>query len=132
MSRRTSSIDIPRIALTLSAALGGLALAVFLHRTEHSRTTDPTGRYTAICSYRTYLSFIGMAPGQSSDKECFVKIVGPGGEGCGEIPVGMIQMAGVEWFPGGAEIRQVGEWNFRSKTCYHWSEDQMERIYVKD
>lgn len=118
------------ILLLLLFIMGGLIFAGYQHRTEYYRETDPTGKYTAICSYRTYLSFIPMPMGQSSDKACFVKIVGRDGKNHGEIPVPMIQMADVKWLSNGAEVRNVGEWNFTTNTCYYWSEDETQ-IFVK-
>lgn len=72
-------------------ALAGLGIAGISHRTDFYRRHDPTGKYTAICSYRTYLSFLPMSPGSSNDKPCFVKIVDSTGENYGEIPVPMMQ-----------------------------------------
>lgn len=122
--------NLPAIGIIAAATVILIGLGM-THRTEHSRVCDPTGRYTAICSYRTYLTLIPMAPGSSSDKPCFVKIVDSMGENYGEIPVPMIQMAGVEWHTNDANIRLVGEWDFIQRTCYYWSEDQNQKIYVR-
>ncbi len=43
----------------------------------------------------------------------------------------MLQVAGVEWTGVGAEIQLVGEWNFASRSCFYWSEDQQTKIYVR-
>lgn len=118
------------IAGVVLAATSIIAAGI-AHKTEFSRQSDPTGKYTAICSYRTYLSFTPMPPGSSSDKPCFVKIVGATGENYGEIPVPMIQMAGIEWNANGAAVTLVGEWDFIQKTCYYWSEDGNRKIYVR-
>lgn len=122
-------------------AIGIIALAVFTgllvafglsHRTVvQPSVMDPSGRYTAICTYKTYLSLIPMTPGGSSDKPCFVKIIDSSGRNHGEIPIPSIQMAGVEWTPHGAEIKSIGEWDFSKGTCFYWSSDQTRRIDVR-
>jgi hypothetical protein len=116
------------VALALVGCLLGLAT---LHRSEYSRETDPTGRYTAICSFKTYLSLLPMPMGSASDKACFVKIVDAKGQNLGEIPVPLIQLSGVEWSADGAEIQNIGEWDFKRRSCYYWSEDQKTQIYVR-
>ncbi len=108
-----------RILLTIVSLLlivVTLATTAFLHRTEYLRETDPTGRYTAIFSYRTYLSYLPMPPGSASDKPCFVKIVDAGGRNMGEVPVPMMQMAAIEWTEDGALVAN-GVWDFNKKTC---------------
>jgi len=43
----------------------------------------------------------------------------------------------IEWtsvttgMPDGAEIRLVGEWDFKRRTCFYWSEDQSRQIWVR-
>ena len=111
--------------------LSGLLLIGVTHRTIHDKEVDPTGKYTAIVSYRTYLSLIPMMPGSSGDKAGFVKIVDVAGKSYGEIPVPMLQMAEIEWHASGAEIFLIGEWDFAKKTCYYWSEDQEHQIFVR-
>ena len=71
------------------------------------------------------------APGSSSDKQCFVKIVDSKMRNLGEIPVPMIQLAGIEWSNNKASIRMVGEWDFEKGTCYYWSKGGNRRIFVK-
>lgn len=111
--------------------MAGLIYFALQHRTVFSMTSDPSGKYQAIISYKTYLSMLPMPPGSSSDKPCFVKIVGKDGANYGEMPVPMIQMAGVEWSISGASVRLVGEWDFKAKKCFYWSEDGNKKIYVK-
>ena len=72
-----------------------------------------------------------MAPGSSSDKPCFVEIFDDRQGSLGEIPVDMIQIAGVDWTEGGAEIPSAGEWNFKKGYCYYWDEDGNKRIFTK-
>jgi hypothetical protein len=112
-------------------ALCTLALwAAFNIRCEYSRDKDPSGRYIAIVSYKMYLSFLPMPPGSSSDKACFVRIEGIDGTNYGEIPVPMLQLAAIEWTDTGAEIRVIGEWDFKNKRTYYWAENGNDRIYV--
>ncbi len=111
-------------------ALSGLIYLRATHRTFHSKDVSPSGKYTAIYSTNTYLYFLPMSPGSSGDKPCYVKIVDAKGRNCGEIPVPMFQIAGVEWQESGASVPSVGEWNFAAKSCFYWSEDQSTKIFV--
>lgn len=131
MIQRLSNLKLTYIVGAVSLGAAGLFWIGANHRTEHSRQVSPSGGYTAICSFKSYLTSVGMTPGSSSDKPCFVKIVDSSGKNCGEIPVPMIHMAGVEWNDHGAEITLVGEWDFKQGTCYYWSEDQNSQIFVK-
>lgn len=113
---------LPRTAsvlVTTALVLGGMAWYL-THRTLVWTCPDPTGQFTAICSYRTYLADIPMMPGQGSDKPCFVKVVDRKGRSLGEIRVLMLQMAELKWTPQGAEIKLVGEWDFATRTCRRW------------
>lgn len=111
--------------------LAFLCVRAVTQRTVYSTQVDPSGNYTAVFSYRSYLSHIPMPPGSSSDKPCFVKIIDRSGRGLGEIPVPMMQMADLEWTTNGAEVKLVGEWDFVQRTCYYWSEKQDRKIYVR-
>lgn len=100
-------------------------------RSVYAEMPDPTGRYKAIISFYSYLSFIPMAPGSSSDKPCFIRIIDSHGNNFGEIPVPMIQLAReIEWTGDGAQITSIGEWDFDKKTCFYWNEAQNEKIHV--
>ena len=120
------------VVITIAIAL--LVGAAALHRTISSVNADPTGNYLAEVSYRTFYSFIPMAPGSSSDKPGFVEIFKQESNqkrvSLGRIPVPMLQMAGVEWMSQGAVVALVGEWDFEKRTCYYWSEDGNQKIYV--
>jgi hypothetical protein len=118
------------VAIALGCIVSPIVFGI-LHRTEFSRVSDPSGSFTAICTYRTYLSYLAMSPGSSSDKPCFVRIVGSKGEGYGEIPVAMIQLVGIDWHKDSAEIDGVGEWDFVRRTCWYWSDDGNRQIYVQ-
>ncbi len=101
-------------------------------RSVYAEMPDPTGRYKAIISFYSYLSFIPMAPGSSSDKPCFIRIIDNHGNNYGEIPVPMIQLAReIQWTRDGAQVPVIGEWDFLKRTCFYWNEAQDQRIYVK-
>lgn len=110
--------------------LSALLFYAFQHRSPAGSLVDPSGRYRAIISCKTYLSYLPMPPGSSSDKPCFVRIVDRQGNDYGEIPVPMLQMADVEWTDGGAAIKLIGEWDFKNRSCYYWSEDGNHKVYV--
>ena len=122
----------PRNLLTIAAVLL-VAIVVYgmCGRIEQSREVDPSGKYHAVWSHRPYqyLPFMGL--GTDSDSRCYVEIVDHAGRSFGEIPVEMLQNAGVEWTGSGAEIKLVGAWNFSAGTCFYWSEDQNTRIRVR-
>ena len=120
------------IAWIIAAALLiGFFAFCFQHRTIVSVTTDPTGRYSAVTSFKSYLSLLPMPPGSSGDKPCFVKISDKDGTSLGELAVPMCQLAHVEWTERGARVSFVGEWDFVSATCFHWSEDQNSKVFIK-
>jgi len=109
--------------------IAGVAFGA-LHRTIVSSENDPSGMYTAEVSYRTFYSFIPMAPGSSSDKPGFVEIFKKGAGSLGRIPVPMLQMSGVKWESPGASVAMVGEWDFVQGTCYYWGDGGNRKIYV--
>lgn len=112
-------------------AIVGLIFFGLQHRTIDSVDADPTGQYRAVVSYKSYLSLLPMPPGSSSDKPCFVEILGSDGTSQGEIPIPMCQMANVQWSTNGASVPMIGEWDFERRTCFYWSHDGNTRIYVK-
>lgn len=112
-------------------AIGLLIVLALNHKTLYKQYMDPSGRYKAMITYKTYLSLLPMPIGSSSDKPGYVKIVDENGNNLGEIPVPMLQMAEVEWTAEGAEVRLIGEWNFSNNLCYYWDETGNRRIYVK-
>jgi hypothetical protein len=108
--------------------------AVFLaanHRTIVHETQSPRGGYIAKLSVKTFHSFMPMMPGSGSDKPGYVEIVNKDGDSMGEIPVPMLQDAGVIWVPNGAQLKVIGEWDFANGTCFYWDETGNKRIYVK-
>jgi hypothetical protein len=132
MRQRTAKKAIA--ASLIIAAICLLVVSAIFHRTIASSEIDPTGTYAAEVSYRTFYSFVPMAPGSSSDKPGFVEIFkkDPSGKrtSLGRIPVPMLQLSGVKWFSSGAVVELVGEWDFEKRTCYYWSEDGNRKIYV--
>jgi hypothetical protein len=132
-------IDLDRLSLKIVKVFAwgffGLIFVLCLlgvtHRTVYSRQVDPTGKYTAIFSYKTYESLIPGSIGGAGDKPCYIKIVDNNGKNMGEIPVPMIQMAEIEWSTNAAEVKLVGEWDFAKKICYYWSKDGDRQIYVR-
>lgn len=132
MQQRTAKKAIA--ASLIIAAICLLVVSAIFHRTIASSETDPTGNFVAEVSYRTFYSFIPMAPGSSSDKPGFVEIFKQDSSekriSLGRIPVPMLQMSGVKWTPHGAVVELVGEWDFGKRTCYYWSEGGNKKIYV--
>lgn len=115
------------IAIVLSIIIITLITTVVLPRTVFKTFKDPTGEYTAIVSYRSYLSHIPMMPGSSSDKPGFIKIIDSSGKNYGEMPLPMLQMVyDMSWTKNGAEVMSglIGEWNFKEDTCWYWNEAQ--------
>ncbi len=104
-SRKTRYLVLTVVGVLLS----GLCVVGARHRTIHSTERDPSGKYTAIYTYLTYQSIVPTNAGGSSDKPCFVEIIDSKGNSLGEIPVQMLQIAGVTWLSHGAEDgRRVG------------------------
>jgi hypothetical protein len=98
---------------------------------EESRGASPDGKYVATWSVPSWARFIPSSPGSSGDRPCRVEIFDNAGRSRGRVPVEMLQLAGLEWRPGGAEIESVAEWDFTAGTCYYWSADGNRKIYVK-
>lgn len=130
---RTSTKRYGPKSLFISAICLLVAIAAYgiFGRIEQSRKADPSGKYYAVWSHQPYQYLPIFGLGTDSDSHCFVKIVDAKGRSLGEIPVVMLQVAGVEWTGVGAEIQLVGEWNFASRSCFYWSEDQQTKIYVR-
>lgn len=105
-----------------------LLVLIFLssqHRSVYSQQRSPDGRYNAQVSYNTYLSFLPVMPGQSSDKAGFVEIFDNTGRSMGRMPLAMLQMADIRWLTNGAEIKLVGHWDFVKGSCQYL--DQQDR-----
>ena len=111
--------------------LTSLAYLITIPRSSYDISKDPTGQYTAKVSYKTYLSFIAMTPGSSSDKAGFVEIFDSNSKSMGEVPVPMLQLAHVNWHSNGASVQHYGEWDFKKGSCYHWNEEGTHKIFVK-
>jgi hypothetical protein len=108
-----------------------VVLLALNHRSLVTETWDPTGNYVAKITVKTFYSSIPMAPGSSSDKPGYVEIFTKSGDSMGEIPVPMLQLAGVYWKPNGADVEMIGEWDFLKGDCYYWDESGNKKIYVK-
>ena len=100
-------------------------------RTIYSTKVDPTGKYIAKVSYKSYLSLIPMSPGSSSDKAGYVEIFDHNSKSMGEIPIAMLQLAHVTWHKNGASIKLKGEWDFKKGACYYWDESGNHKISCK-
>jgi hypothetical protein len=109
----------------------GLVFFALTHRTLAYESKSPTGNYIAKVTFKTFYSMIPMAPGSSSDKPGYVEIFNKNGDSLGEIPVPMLQLAGVDWKPNGADVEMIGEWDFSKGDCYYWDESGNKKIYVK-
>jgi hypothetical protein len=119
------------IPIMLLLGFCGLVFLALNHRTLAFESKSPTGNYIAKATFKTFYSFIPMAPGSSSDKPGYVDIVNKNGDSMGEIPVPMLQLAGVYWKPNGADVEMIGEWNFLKGDCYYWDASGNKKIYVK-
>ena len=97
-------------------------------RTTYSAGVDPTGKYTVKVSYKSYLSFMPMSVGSSSDKSGYVEIFDNHSNSMGEMPISMLQLANVSWHKNGASIKLKGEWNFDKGTCVYWDESGTQKI----
>src|SRR5690349_17997856 len=123
-----------RAATIVVCALVAFIVVAALHlfsRTEVSRFSDPSGKYTVIVSKRRYQSYLPRMPGQGGDAPGFVEILGPNRKSMGRVPIAMLQQVDVRWSSSGAEIRLIAEWDFVRHTCYYWSKDQERQIWVQ-
>jgi hypothetical protein len=119
------------VLLILFVGFFGAVFLAFNHRSSMSETWDPTGNYVAKVTFKTFYSFIPMAPGSSSDKPGYVEIFNKNGDSMGEIPVPMLKLAGVYWKQNGADVEMIGEWDFAKANCYYWDESGNKKIYVR-
>ena len=117
------------IVVILSLCLAGYFATI--PRTIYSTGVDPTGKYTVNVSYKSYLSFLPMSPGSSSDKPGYVEIFDQHSNSMGEIQISMLQLASVSWHKNGASIKSQGEWDFKKGTCYYWVETEGHKILCK-
>ena len=86
---------------------------------EYQRITSPDGRFYAVAEYRSYLSFVPMSPGNSSDKPGFVAIYTRDGLSCGRAFLPMLQfLSDLQWHANAAEIRLVAEWDLSQRTVH--------------
>ena len=100
--------------LLLPVILGCAALTA---TSEFRRIPSPDGRYYAVVSYRSYLSFIPMSPGSSSDKPGFITIYSSDGSSFGRAPIPALQSCyDFRWEPDAAEIRLVARWDLSKRS----------------
>ena len=107
-----------------------LGATVWLSReVEYRRISSPDSSYTAIVTYRRYQSLLPIAPGQSSDKAGFIRIVDAHGTNYGKIAVPMVWMTGdLKWIPGGARLPLLGQWNFAKREYRYWNDSDAEIV----
>ena len=88
--------------------------------------------YTVVISKRRYESFLMRAPGDGGSAPGFIEIFDRNGASCGRVPVPTVECRyDIRWTSSEAEIPAVAEWNFKSHTCYYWSENQDRQIWVR-
>jgi hypothetical protein len=125
-SRWRKSLLIAGAAIALIAA----AVATWLFQeVEYLRIDSPDGKYTAIVTYRRYESLRPTFPGQSGDKEGFIRIENQNGLNYGKIGVPTIGMSrDLEWTDNGADLKLVCEWDFAKREYRFWNKSQTETI----
>ena len=93
---------------------------------------SPNGEYSVVVTRKFIYNFIPTAPGDGSSAPCNVEIIDKEGSSMGRITVSPGYMVDdLVWTESGAEIKLVGEWNFKNETAYYWSEDQGHKVWVK-
>ena len=126
------NVSLLKLSLFIFIACLSVGFLLFSLETHHSSSKSPDGYFTAIVTYKSYLSALPMMPGSSSDKPCFVEIVDSTGTSMGKIPVPMLQMAIITWGKNKASIKMVGEWDFMKNSCYYWEEYGNQKIIIKN
>lgn len=113
---------LPIIMLILAAAA---VCAVMFNMSENKRITSPTGRFTAVVSYRNYQTYNPTSPGDTSGKPGFITIYDRAGTSYGRIPLAMIKQADdLKWTDTGAMIPSYCAWNFETREYRYWNSDQ--------
>ncbi len=120
-----------KISMIVMLSLCLIGYFVATSRTLYSTAVDPTGKYTVKVSYQSFLSFIPMTPGSSSDKAGFVEIFDNDSNSMGEMPIAMLQLANIGWHKNGASLKLKGEWDFKKRTCFYWDESGNHKISCK-
>lgn len=109
-----------------------LTTAIYLITTPNSIyriEKNPSGKYTAIITHKTYLAWIPMPPGSSGDKPGYIEIFDQNEKSMGGMPLSMLQLAQIQWHEHGASIKLVGAWDFKRGTCYYWNKSGEHKIY---
>ena len=124
-----------RRIIVISTLLGLAAVAgyLFFATVEHSRESDPSGRYYSIISYRPYyyIPLPIMFWGVHSDTPCFVEIQDTSGRSYGRVPLGSIQAAELRWDQSSAAISGQVLWDFDSGTCSYQDQDTDREVIIK-
>ena len=99
----------------IGAVAASMAILLFSPVLEHWRTTSPDGAFIAIARTQPIYSFIGVMPGQGSDKPGRVTVY-RGNQSCGSAWVPMVSFVyELRWEldtkPRRAEIRLGATWN---------------------
>ena len=88
---------------------------------ELSRNSDPTGRYTAIVSYRRFQKPFATTPGNSSGHSGYIRIEDVAGRNYGKVTLPILWMAAdMRWEEHGATLVGAGVWDFQAGTCLQW------------
>ena len=99
----------------IGAGAASMVIPLFSPVSEHGRTRSPDGEFVAIAHTQPIYSFIGLMPGQGSDKPGRVTVY-RGNQSCGSAWVPMVSFVyDLRWEldtkPRRAEIRLVATWN---------------------
>ena len=103
------------LIISVCTVAGSIVVALLVPVNEHWRAQSPDDAFTAIAHTQLIHSFIGMMPGQGSDKPARVTVY-RGNQSCGSAWVPMVWMARdltwqIDTRPRRAEIRLVAIWN---------------------
>jgi hypothetical protein len=99
----------------IGAVVASMVVPLFSPVLEHWRTSSPDGAFVAIAHTQPIYSFIGVIPGQGSDKPGRVTVY-RGNQSCGSAWVPMVSFAydlrwNVDAKPRRAEIRLIATWD---------------------
>lgn len=121
------------ISLLSMCLIIGVGFITFNHCTTYRTIMEPNGDYTAVVTFKTYLSFLPMSPGSSSDKAGFIEIFDNESNSLGKMPIPMLQLASIHWHENGAgaSVKTRGEWDFNERTCFYWDKSQSYKIECK-
>jgi hypothetical protein len=109
----------------LFIVVASMVIPLFSPVSEHWRATSPDGAFVAIAHTQPIYSFIGVMPGQGSDKPGRVTVY-RGNQSCGAAWVPMVSFVydlrwDVDTKPRRAEIRLVATWDLDDCSIEHVS-----------